>query len=561
MNKFLISFLVVGALSAQIRTNVGGPAYSDTSGNLWSADNGCTSDSTYSYSGTITGTSNPTLYQTGRVSTSSLSCVYTVQTNSFYMVTLKFAEYNRNVTTSLPRLMNITINGVRYYTAFNVLAACGFASACDISPNPIPVGSAGDGTVSVVITQQQGAPMLSALSIIPVAGLGGGNVSTSTSLTSGNCIQATGVATIATTGTNCSVAFAVDACATAVCDGTTDDHVAVLAALATIPNTGGMLFFSKPSVSMGSTSLVVGYQHTNLCIASTATTTLKYTGNARAIEFGDNSHFFMRGPCIRGMKIDITGAGNSATAVYVGIHWYGNFVDTFIQGKAASAPTGQTGVYLDGGPTYPTTYSLFDMFTNVNIVGAFSYGYILGSAVGAGQVNSATWSGGSVVGTATSPLGLVGVLINSGDSNAVAGKTDVEGWQTGLKMESSSNGPLQFRMEGNTTDIWGTTNCGINDLGAGGGSTILDQCYIGLVYKSSANGGIIRTRDIVASLGGITAVDNMPACSATTLGDRRLVLDNVSKTPGAAMVHNGQWTVPVVCIKDWLATTYSWQVD
>ncbi len=171
LRLLLLTILAFTGLDAQIRVNVGGPQFTDTSGNIWAADNGCTSTSEYTYAGTISGTPNPTLYQTGRVATSTLNCTYTVPANAYYMVTLKFAEYNPAVTARTtgsganPRLMNIFINNVRYYSAYNVRDTCGFATACDLSPNPIPVNSSNTGQISITITQQQGQPMLSALAI------------------------------------------------------------------------------------------------------------------------------------------------------------------------------------------------------------------------------------------------------------------------------------------------------------------------------------------------------------------------------------------------------------
>lgn len=169
--RYLIGLFFITSCFGQIRVNVGGPEYTDTEGQAWSADTGCTSNSEYTYTSTITGTSNPTLYQTGRTSTSSLNCTYNLVTNNYYVVTMKFAEYNRTYTNpKTPRLMNIIINGVQYYTAVNIFQMCGFASACDLTPAFIPVND--NGQISVTITQQQGQPMLSAISVMPVGELG-----------------------------------------------------------------------------------------------------------------------------------------------------------------------------------------------------------------------------------------------------------------------------------------------------------------------------------------------------------------------------------------------------
>lgn len=161
--------------SAQIRVNVGGPQYTDTSGNVWAADNGCSSTSEYTYSGTITGTVNPTLYQTGRNGDSSLNCSYNLVSANYYMVSLSFAETDRTVTAATtgpganPRLLNVFINNKQVATGLNILATCGFAKACDYSYGPIESPST---TISVTITQQHYQPMLAAISIIPVGQIG-----------------------------------------------------------------------------------------------------------------------------------------------------------------------------------------------------------------------------------------------------------------------------------------------------------------------------------------------------------------------------------------------------
>lgn len=177
MRKLFLLFLFLFSLTcaAQIRVNVGGPQYTDTSGNIWLADYGCSSTGEYTYAGNITGTVNPTLYKTGRNGGSSLNCTYSLVSANYYMVTLLFAETDRSVTANTtgpganPRLMNIIINGKTVATGVNVLASCGFASACNYAYGPIESAT---GQFSVTITQQHYQPMLAAISIIPVGQIG-----------------------------------------------------------------------------------------------------------------------------------------------------------------------------------------------------------------------------------------------------------------------------------------------------------------------------------------------------------------------------------------------------
>lgn len=174
MRKLLLLGVIGWLCQGQIRVNVGGSQYTDTSSNVWAADTGCTSVSTYTYNGAIHGTANPTLYQTGRNGGSSLNCTYTLSaTPAYYLVTLKFAETDRKVTTNTtgpnanPRLMNIYINGALYASSVNVLANAGqFATAWDWGSPTIPIT---DGTISVTITQTHYQPMLAAIEIDSVS--------------------------------------------------------------------------------------------------------------------------------------------------------------------------------------------------------------------------------------------------------------------------------------------------------------------------------------------------------------------------------------------------------
>lgn len=167
--KLLLGLLLTLPIFAQLNTfvNVGGPMYTDSGGNVWSADTGCASASTWSRGVTINGTADPTLYQTGRSDPSSIGCSYTVTNNQFYYVVLKFAETDPTVTKAGQRLLNVLINSNLLLRNFDTVAGCAaLASVCDRTFGPIPVST---GNMSIVVTQVQGQASLQALSIVAVA--------------------------------------------------------------------------------------------------------------------------------------------------------------------------------------------------------------------------------------------------------------------------------------------------------------------------------------------------------------------------------------------------------
>jgi hypothetical protein len=107
---------------APIRVNAGGQAYTDSSGNVWSADTGFAGGFTYSTSAPVAFTSTPALYQTERYNPGTLEYRFSVP-NGSYSVTLKFAEIYFNAPGQ--RIFNISVNGTQVETSFDPFAAAG----------------------------------------------------------------------------------------------------------------------------------------------------------------------------------------------------------------------------------------------------------------------------------------------------------------------------------------------------------------------------------------------------------------------------------------------------
>jgi len=103
--------VVTSSTFTPIRVNAGGGAYTDSLGQAWSADTGYQQGGSSSTTASITGTSDPTLYQTEHYSTTgSLTYQFSVP-NGSYTAKLKFAEIY--YTSAGQRVFDIAINGQR----------------------------------------------------------------------------------------------------------------------------------------------------------------------------------------------------------------------------------------------------------------------------------------------------------------------------------------------------------------------------------------------------------------------------------------------------------------
>jgi hypothetical protein len=108
-----------------IRINAGGAAYTDTKGNLWSADSNYNSGSLHNTTNTISGTSDQPLFQTFHQSPETNPTVYTFNgiPNGNYTVTLDFAE--SHYTSVGSRVFNVSINGSVVLSNFDIFATAG----------------------------------------------------------------------------------------------------------------------------------------------------------------------------------------------------------------------------------------------------------------------------------------------------------------------------------------------------------------------------------------------------------------------------------------------------
>jgi hypothetical protein len=140
-----------------IRVRAGGAAYTDPSGNVWSADNDFSGGHTYVTNHAISNTSTPTLYQTERYG--NVEYQFAVP-NGNHTVTLKFAEIYWNRPGE--RVFNVTINGVTVLSNFDIFSQAGAEFKALDESFPVSVSA---GTITIQFTTVVNNAKISAIEI------------------------------------------------------------------------------------------------------------------------------------------------------------------------------------------------------------------------------------------------------------------------------------------------------------------------------------------------------------------------------------------------------------
>ena len=147
------------AAGSTIRINSGGSSYTDSSGQVWSADAYFTGGTAASYTATVSGTSDPTLYQSERF---AKTLTYNIPVaNGTYDVTLAFSEMVFNAAGQ--RVFNVTIEGQPVLQNFDIWALVGKNAALQRTFTTVVT----DGTLNIVGTGNKNNAKLSAIQIAP----------------------------------------------------------------------------------------------------------------------------------------------------------------------------------------------------------------------------------------------------------------------------------------------------------------------------------------------------------------------------------------------------------
>jgi hypothetical protein len=131
-----LTFLLVlcfpmGAQAQQpIRVKCGGSNYTDSKGQVWQADMGYNTGSAYADGASVSGTADPTLYQTGRSNSSGTPLIYTFPVaNGNYHVNLYFAETSGKMFHVGARVFNVKMQDAPAFSNLDVFASVGAAAA------------------------------------------------------------------------------------------------------------------------------------------------------------------------------------------------------------------------------------------------------------------------------------------------------------------------------------------------------------------------------------------------------------------------------------------------
>lgn len=143
--------------AGSFRINAGGPDYTDSQGQLWSADKAWIGGSVYSVTSPIVGTTTPALYQTERYGTFQYQLTVP---NGDYTVKLKFAELY--FTVPAQRLFHVKINGTQVLTNFDVVAAAGRGLKAVDKTFPVTVS---DSQILIELIPVLSTPTLNAIEI------------------------------------------------------------------------------------------------------------------------------------------------------------------------------------------------------------------------------------------------------------------------------------------------------------------------------------------------------------------------------------------------------------
>ena len=175
MNKFLgviAGFLLacvpaVAQTQQPVRINSGGPAYTDTNGQVWQADTGYNTGIASTNTAVTIGTSDPTLYKSNRYNANATPMLYSYAVaNGNYRVNLLFAENSSTQQAVGARVFNVKLNAVMVLQNFDIYAAAGANTAVVESFN-IAVTN---GAMVIEFDRLMQNPKINAIEILPIPG-------------------------------------------------------------------------------------------------------------------------------------------------------------------------------------------------------------------------------------------------------------------------------------------------------------------------------------------------------------------------------------------------------
>ena len=132
----LVSFLILSSLPAKaqtqqpIRVKCGGSAYTDSKGQAWATDYYFSGGMVSPMTGPVSGTSDPTLFQHGRMPDDTSPLVYSFPVaNGAYHANLYFTELNAGDDFVGGRVFNVKVEGMVVIQKLDIFATVGAGAA------------------------------------------------------------------------------------------------------------------------------------------------------------------------------------------------------------------------------------------------------------------------------------------------------------------------------------------------------------------------------------------------------------------------------------------------
>jgi hypothetical protein len=150
---------------APIRVNCGGPAYTDSKGQLWQADFGFNGGTSETVTSSVSGTSDPILFEDYRWNPTSYS--FKVP-NGQYQVNLYFDEANAQAEQVGDRIFNVSVQRTVVFSKLDIFAAAGANAALTKSA----IATVTNGTLAIGFAPVSGlSPKINAIEILPAIAL------------------------------------------------------------------------------------------------------------------------------------------------------------------------------------------------------------------------------------------------------------------------------------------------------------------------------------------------------------------------------------------------------
>lgn len=130
LSIFMLAACGMAHAQTAVRVKCGGPALTDSKGQAWSADKNFNGGLVSTVSGPVAGTSDPALFQEGRMSPDGGPLVYSFPVaNGSYHANLYFAELYGGDAFVGGRVFNVKVGGTTVLQNFDIFAAAGANTA------------------------------------------------------------------------------------------------------------------------------------------------------------------------------------------------------------------------------------------------------------------------------------------------------------------------------------------------------------------------------------------------------------------------------------------------